>query len=208
MNKSSHLPVSQEQSRDPCCTVWTTTIGLHLYCQHISEEMFDKTLYVVFYSEINKYSTLKSPQCLSKKKNSWWRFSFKYWQKLQTHTEDKNVFFQVHVGFTSRKNRNIPCVFVASLLGSDEADDFSLFSLLSSCHGLLDKDTREEAEVKPEIMRMKKRERRAPHLSCYVGFIWAEEHHELEKQKIKLWDTYNERGCIYYVWGSHFQQWS
>lgn len=68
MNKSSHLPVSQEQSRDPCCTVWTTTIGLHLYCQHISEEMFDKTLYVVFYSEINKYSTLKSPQCLSKKK--------------------------------------------------------------------------------------------------------------------------------------------
>lgn len=68
MNKSSHLPVSQEQSRDPCCTVWTTTIGLHLYCQHISEKMFDKTLYVVFYSEINKYSTLKSPQCLSKKK--------------------------------------------------------------------------------------------------------------------------------------------
>lgn len=40
------------------------------------------------------------------------------------------------------------------LLCSGDADNFSQFSLLSCFHGLLDRSTREEAEVRTELMKL------------------------------------------------------
>lgn len=68
--------------------------------------------------------------------------------------EDKScgVFFKTV--WASFIDRILPYhVYLLVPLCSGEADDFSRCPLLSCFHGLLDRRTREEAEVRTELMR-------------------------------------------------------
>lgn len=55
--------------------------------------------------------------------------------------------------FKKKKILSYHVYSLVPLLCSGEADDFSRFSLLSCFHGLLDRNTREEAEVRAELMK-------------------------------------------------------
>lgn len=138
-------------------------MALRLCCQHFTEKCLSISSFCCFFHWFNMcwlewnycwiwwksfmpprpryrgWGKTKGRKCVSSRKMDW-RYEL-------------GVFFKTVCALFIDKILPYHVYLLVSLLCSDEVDDVSWFSLLSCFHGLLDKSTKEEAEVKTELWR-------------------------------------------------------
>ena len=118
----------------------TATIALRPCCQHLTEKSLSTRSFCCFSRWFN--------MCLLEWNHRWiWLMGTPPYYRCWAE-----VFFTMCALFI---DETLPyhVYLLVPLLCSGEADDFSRFSLLSCFHGLLDRSTMEEAEVRAELMR-------------------------------------------------------